>query len=85
MAIKLGSSLRFTVTLPSETGKDILRWAKEAGMSEQTFVSTALILGAKSLRRAEQLMGKIDEVGAIEMLARLSALNGDKFVVGAEE
>lgn len=86
MAIKVGpKSMRFTVTVPRDTARDIQKWAKEAGMSESTFITAALIVGARSLRKAEQLMGSVDEAGAVEMLARLAALKGDKFAVGGEE
>ena len=67
MAQIMGKSMRFVISVPIATGRELIRASRDLGMAEYAFTSAALIIGGRSLIKSPELMDKITAVQAVKL------------------
>jgi len=63
----MGKSMRFVITVPLATGRELILMAKDVGMAEYAFTSASLIIGAKSLSKSNEMMKRLTEAQAMKL------------------
>jgi hypothetical protein len=76
MAQIMGKSMRFVISVPIATGREIVRMSKDVGMAEYAFTSASLIIGARSLSKSKQLMAQLTQAQAMR-LAEIAVSQAD--------